>query len=420
MDNVSAKQKIIIQAVCILLSIGLWFYVTNIESPTTTYELSRVPVELNNVDILKDVGLALAPNQNFYVTLKLEGSTQDIFKASRNDFKVNIDLSEYALKVGENKVPVSIVDFPSKITIKNNGGLTVKIIIEERVNKDVSIASNINIIAKSGYYVAPPTFNPETVTISGPKSLVDRVYDVLAEGTEENIGDTVVKSYFLECVDEYGDIVEGIEISQETVIATIEVNEGKSVPIKINTIGSLKDNIKLKSIESTIKQVGISGSKEALDSIHEIETEPIDLSKIESYTEVNTKLVIPDGVQIYQGQEVTTVEIIVDKVESREVTVAFSLINVATGITVVPNVHQINVKVSGYAEEINKITSDKIKAELDLTKYNEEGSFSEKPKVTLIDEDSAILVEPLGEITFDIIKETEETQESQQALHEAE
>lgn len=409
MDNVSAKQKIIIQAVCVLLSIGLWFYVTNIESPTTTYELNRVPVELDNIEALKDLGLALAPNQSFYVTLKLEGSTQDIFKVSRSDFKVNIDLSEYALKVGENKVPVSIVDFPSKITVKNNGGLTVKLIVEERVDKDFTISSNIDVIAKSGYYVAPPIFNPQNVTVSGAKSLVDRVYAVLAKGSEDNISDTLVKSYHLECVNEDGNVIDEVDISQETATATIEVNEGKSIPIKINTIGNLKDSIKLKSIESTITQVGLSGSKEILDNIHEIETEPIDLSKIESNTELNVNLVIPEGVKIYQGQETTTIKVTVDKVESKEITVGFTFINVPAGMRVISSVKEINVELTGYKEDIDKIASDNIKVELDVLKYNEEGTFSETPIITLLVENDGISVNSLGKITFDVIKEVEET-----------
>lgn len=408
MDNVNAKQKVIIQVVCILLAIGLWFYVTNIESPTITYELNRVPVELNNVDTLEELGLALAPNQNFYVNLKLEGATQDIFKSSRNDFKINIDFSEYALKVGENKVPVNIVDSPSKINIKNNG-LTVTVLIEERAQKEIDIQSNIDIIAKPGYYVSTPIFNPKSVTVSGPKSLIDRVYTVIAEGTEDNIGDIVVKSYALECIDEDGNIIDGVSMSEKTVTATIEVNEGKSVPIKINTIGSLGDKIKLSSIQSTIIQVGISGSKEILDNIHEIETEPVDLSNIQSYTEINVNLVIPDGVQIYQGQEVTKVEIAVDKVEDREITVGFTIINIPAGVKVVPNTQEINVKLNGYKVDIDTVTADKVKVELDVSKYNEEGSFSETPTVTLIGENPGVSVEAMGKITFDVIKETEET-----------
>ena len=48
MDNWKNKQKVIVQMVCLLLSIALWFYVTNVENPIKTYDISKVPVEIKN------------------------------------------------------------------------------------------------------------------------------------------------------------------------------------------------------------------------------------------------------------------------------------------------------------------------------------------------------------------------------------
>ena len=48
MDTWKNKQKIIIQLVCVLLSLGLWIYVTNIDNPIKSYELKNVPVEILN------------------------------------------------------------------------------------------------------------------------------------------------------------------------------------------------------------------------------------------------------------------------------------------------------------------------------------------------------------------------------------
>ena len=70
MDNWKNKQKIIVQLVCLLLSIDLWIYVTNIENPIKSYELSKVPVEIKNADSLKEAGLVLSPNQEFYCKFK--------------------------------------------------------------------------------------------------------------------------------------------------------------------------------------------------------------------------------------------------------------------------------------------------------------------------------------------------------------
>ena len=48
MDSWKNKQKVIVQLVCILLSLCLWIYVTNIKNPIKSYELKNVPVEILN------------------------------------------------------------------------------------------------------------------------------------------------------------------------------------------------------------------------------------------------------------------------------------------------------------------------------------------------------------------------------------
>ena len=154
MDNWKNKQKVIVQLVCVLLSFGLWIYVTNIENPIKSYELNKVPVEIKNSDNLKSSGLTLSPNQNFYVNLKIEGSSQDLFSIDKEDFKISVDLNELVLKKGENKVMVRIEEAPQDIKIKNSTGLTIRINTEEYKTKEVPVKSKINVISKSGYYVA--------------------------------------------------------------------------------------------------------------------------------------------------------------------------------------------------------------------------------------------------------------------------
>ena len=115
MDKGSNKQKLVVQIVCILISIGLWIYVTNIENPIRAYSLTKVPVNLKNLDALKESGLAVYPNEEYYVTLQLEGQSQEYLNMQRSDFKLEVDLSEYVLNVGKRKIPVRVVDSPDNI-----------------------------------------------------------------------------------------------------------------------------------------------------------------------------------------------------------------------------------------------------------------------------------------------------------------
>lgn len=118
--------------------------------------------------------------------LKVEGNTQDLFSIDKSDFKITVDLSEFVLKKGENKIAVNIKEAPSTVKIKNSSGLTITVNTEEYSTKEVPVKSEINVISKSSYYVATPVFSPETVVVSGPESLVNKVTKVIAEGEESN------------------------------------------------------------------------------------------------------------------------------------------------------------------------------------------------------------------------------------------
>ncbi|MFR2742694.1 MAG: YbbR-like domain-containing protein [Clostridium saudiense] len=407
MDNWNNKQKVIVQLVCILLSLGLWIYVTNIENPIKSYELNNVPVEILNSDSLKDTGLALAPNQNFYVKLKVEGNTQDLFSIDKSDFKITVDLSEFVLKKGENKIAVNIKEAPSTVKIKNSSGLTITVNTEEYSTKEVPVKSEINVISKSSYYVATPVFSPETVVVSGPESLVNKVTKVIAEGEESNAVKTIVKDYIISAVDDNGNEVTGVQLSQKWVEATIEINEGKTVPIKINTTGTLPNGLRLKSISSDTTEIGITGPEEILNNVSEIGTEVIDLSGIKDSTTVEVALGIPDGISIHNGESSIKVNISIDKVQTKEFTISYSIVGTtAEGLTIIPDSDKVTITVSGYADVLNSLTEANFAAELDVSEYTEAGEYTKVPTVNLVGVDN-VNIDSVSEVKLTISKDSQ-------------
>lgn len=405
MDNWKNKQKIIVQVVCILLSIGLWFYVTNIENPIKSYELNKVPVEIKNIDSLKDAGLALIPNQEFYVNLKIEGNSQDLFSIGKSDFIITVDLSEFVLKSGENKIAVNIEESPSSVRIKNSNGLTITLNTEAYATKEVPVKSKIDVISKSSYYVATPVFNPETIIVSGPESLVNKVSKVIAEGEESNAVKTIIKNYIITPVDENDKEVTGVQLSQKWAEATIEINEGKTVPIKINTTGTLPGSLKLRSITSNITEVGITGPEEALNSISEIYTEVINLSEIKDNANIEVALGIPEGILIHNGENSITVNISVEKSQTKEFTIDYSIVGAQEGVTVLPDTNKVTIKVSGFEDILANLTEANFTAELDISEYIEAGEFAKTPTVNLVGVDN-VKIDSISEVKLTVSKDT--------------
>ena len=406
MDKGSNKQKLVVQIVCILISIGLWVYVTNIENPIRPYSLRKVPVKLVNLDALKESNLALSPNREYYVTLELEGQSQEFLNMQRSDFKLEVDLSEYILNVGERKIPVRVVDSPDNISIKNSVSLTIDLEIEELISKEVQVKSQIDVIAKSNYYVANPMFSPKMVTVSGPASVVSKVEYVVARGQEENIEKTIIKNYSIIPVDENYKEVKNVGLAQEWVEATININKGRNVNIIVNTVGKLPDDSRLISIEPTIKSIEIVGPQEVLNNISQVYTEEIDLSKIKETTTVETKIKIPQGVNSNTVNKVS-VKISIEKVKTKEFTIKSEFIGIDKNKVLTPIIDNVKVIIKGFEDELNLLKEENLKVVLDVSQIIEIGKYNETPLVTIENIEGNFEIESITEVEFEILDNTE-------------
>lgn len=399
------KSRIIVPIICLLLSIGLWVYVTNVENKTRVTEITKIPVEIVNKDSLTSSNLALTPNQDFYVSLKVEGNTNDINKIKKSDFKLQVDLSEYAWKIGENKVPVTIVDYPITVSIKNNNSLAISIKIENMVEKTMEITSNISVTPKQGYFASDAIISPEEVKIKGAESLVNKVSKLLISDKKEEVHEDIIENYEIIPVDDSNNEVIGVDLSEKVAMVEIKISKGKSVKVNVETINQLPSEVKLSSIESNKEYVEILGPKEILDTIDELETEPLDLSNISEDTTINLRIRIPDGIIISDGEEIS-VNINVIKKITKDFNIKYTISGENENIKVTPSSETINVKIKAFEDDMANITSDNIKANLDISKLKTEGIFEEIPTVTIEGlENNSITIEAVDKVKLEVVKE---------------
>jgi YbbR domain-containing protein len=404
LDN-KEKNRLVIPVICLLLSIGLWVYVTNVENKIRTTEISKIPVELINTEALTSSKLALTPNQELYVTLKVEGNTSDINKIKKSDFKVQVDLSEYAWKKGENKVPVSIVDYPITVSIRNTNTLTVSVKIEDMVEKTMPITSDIIVTPRQGYFASVATIDPKEVKVTGAESVVTRVSSLVVSDNKEDVFENVVGSYDIKPLDEDGNEVLGVLLSEKSANVEIKVSKGKSVKVNVVTTGQLPNGLKLKSIESNKKFVEILGPKEILDTISEVNSTPLNLSSINESKDVSLGIVIPEGLKLSQGEDYITVKVNVIKFATKDFNIKYSITGGIEGVKVTPAKDTIKVTISGYENELGNVTADNIKASIDVSAFKEDGSFEQEPKVTLQGLDESFSIVSVEKIAFTVTKE---------------
>lgn len=392
------NEKVITIIVCVLLSFSLWVYISNVENVNRTIELKNVSVTIENESALSESKLVLLPDQVFEVNLRIEGPSKKVYSISKKDFNLKVDLSAYALKSGVNNIPVKIVDYPEGINIKNTGNLTIKVVLENLEEKEMNITSKLNTTFQDGISEISSEISPQKVTISGALSLIDKVSQVIIDGSESNISRNFSKTFNLKAVDANGDEVDGVEISTKKVTYSMKVKKQKEVPIKIDYQGSLPNGISKESEELSIKNVIISGEVDDVDKIESIETEPIYLSNITENKKITLDLIIPEGINVvgndtsviltYNVKNNNTVPEVTDDEKQITKTIEGVEISYIDEDTAKYNYEYVtktvNIDIKGTKAELDNITKDQIKVEASVKELTTEGENSVNWNASLI------------------------------------
>jgi YbbR domain-containing protein len=360
------EKRLGIKIICVILAFGLWLYITNVDNPMRTSNLKGVNVQLINEDSLAKSNLAIAPGQTYTVDLKLEGVYNEIYAVEKEDFSINVDLSTYALKIGENNIPVQIENYPAGINIKNNEALSVKVIIEELVEKEVNVYSNVKTTFKSGFNQHSTTVQPSVIKISGPASAVNKVVSASLVGEASNLDGDYSGEFSIIPIDENGDEVQNIKISQSQGELYLKAGIQKEVDIGISYSGSLKDGLKIEMVDLSSNKITIVGEIEDIGKISKIETQPIDLSLITSTQDIQLNFIVPEGISIANSSKYIMANIKVKEEVITPKTIEGITTKTIDGIKVNLNgkkdgqftyeVSNISVTVSGTADALSALT----------------------------------------------------------------
>ncbi|MBS5927066.1 MAG: hypothetical protein KIC66_08260 [Clostridium sp.] len=382
MDKGNEKRGIV-QLVCVLLAFCLWLYVTSMENPNKSSEIKDIPVDIINSEVLRESNLALSPNQNFTVNLRIDGPANAVYSAKVADFKVTADLGTYVLKKGENNVPVRVVNYPQDVNVMNTGVLSIKINVEEYTEKYVNVVSKVDTLFKEGFVERNVEFTPQSVKIYGPESAVSKVKSVALIGETKDISEDFESEYELIPIDSEGAVVKGVSLDKSKGTLKMQVGKGTEVPIKVKYMGSLKNGLSIEKETLSKNKVSIIGDPKAVENIKYIETEPLNLSDIVSSKDVNLKLSIPEGITVSLDEQYVTVSLkIKDEIPvTKSFSVKVDYIGVDANHEYTPNT--VNVVLEGTKEALASIKADNIKVEASVGGLVE-GNHEVEWKATLV------------------------------------
>ncbi|MCI5636103.1 MAG: CdaR family protein [Sarcina ventriculi] len=408
------EKNLMVKLVCLLLSFGLWIYISNIENPIKQYTITNIPVQIVNLDVLKEDNLTLAPDQNFTISLTIQGTSTNIYSINKSQFTAVANLSNYTLKSGDNSIPVEITNSPNNVNIKNNGVLRINIKLENITEKTMPVKSELNVTTSNSTYVKNISFSTNQITVSGPEETVNEVSKLVVRGNVTANNSTTTASFPVVAVDSSGNVVNDVVLSTNNVQTTITVEKGKLVPIKVQTTGELRAGLTLENIIANPNTIKILGSESVLDSTDEILSEPINLNSITGNETIITNLIVPRNITLLPNENEINVDVKVSGADENnsenvvngntETTKTFEIpITIEgnlSGYTANLSSNTVTVVLKGTKKELDNLQASNLSCKVDVSKLTKEGGVV-SPTVDINNENN-VLVDSQNPQTVDV------------------
>ncbi|MDN6029150.1 MAG: hypothetical protein L0I02_05070 [Lactobacillus sp.] len=268
-------------------------YVDSMQSNVTRQTATDVQTVKANLQVLIDTDKYYVVGYPEKVNLTVEGPSALVTSAlNTQTFRIYIDLSN--LKVGRHTVKVQVSGLSKQISYYvKPAEITVNIQQRKSTTLPVQIEYNKNAVAK-GYDVGSPSVVPAKVDVTGARSEVDQINQVVARvNIPSGLNRTYERQVLLVAEDKKGRPL-NVVLTPATARIILPVSlTKKQVKVSLKPTNEAAD--KVYTLSTKTKQVTIYGRKAVVNRLRSVAVK-VDLAHVLSSTSVNVPITVPVGV----------------------------------------------------------------------------------------------------------------------------
>ena len=330
----------------------------------------------------------LTLNDSSEVTLRMS-APRSIWERMVNDrvpIRAVADLSGKG--PGTYDVPVQVQVDISPVKIVSYSPSSIKLSIEELKSVTLPIKINRKGEPAVGYELGLANLDQPKATISGPKSVVDRVKSLQVTLDVTRANDSISRSLPVQAVDENGLAVTGLSVApdQVTLIQPVSQRGGyRNMVVKVVTTGQVGEGYRLTTVSVFPPTVTVFSTNPSLvDKLPGyVETNPIEINARKDDIDVRMPLNLPEGISIV-GDPTVNVVVGIAAIEGslplNDVPVEVINLDPKFGVKISPE--RVNIIISGPLPILDKLTPNQVRVILDMT-GKEVGIYQLVPKVDL-------------------------------------
>ena len=393
----------------LILAFLLWLVIINFSDPVIKRTYTNIPVTVTNVSYIESLGMSYQVADGFdTVSVTVKGNRSVIDSLSPSSIKATADLTQIvSLSSDPVMVPVtvSIAGVPQDSISVNPSN--IEITLEDMESKSFVISATAGeTTPANGYEVASLTASPDTVTIRGGKSLVNKIDKVMANVDVSNMSADGTVNASLSVYDKNGDELDSTQMSYLTfsvdeseIAVSVTLNQVLSdVEVRAETYGTPAAGYQVGKVSvtpSTLSVVGDAASLAAFKAdggVIDISSasRAVDVSGASSDVEIKVDIsdYLPDGISLESDLTdtvVVSVKILPEDSQSYELTTKkITVNNLAAGLNAVFADQSLDIRVKGSQSALSSLTADQITASVDLSGKTA-GTYTVPVSVTLPD-----------------------------------
>jgi Uncharacterized protein conserved in bacteria len=395
------KEKLVknlpLRLLALTIAAVLWLIVVNVDDPIGTRTYSGIKVTATNEDAITNGGRSYRIMANTdLVSVKIQAKRSVLNSLRVEDIIVTANMQELSLGT---LVPlvVSIPRFEGEydeaITTPHN----MQVKIEENASKRFPITPKTQGNVRGGFAISSTSVSPETVTLQGPESIINRIDRVVAEvnvsGAAKDTG--FPSELVLYASDD--SVIDSTALSDnlggEGVTVNVTINAVKRIPLYFDTSAIImEEGYFLGEVIHEPKEIQVVGEEEALKQIKEIRIpkEVLDIPNLSEKKEVVVDIMpyLPKDIQLVEengGSVIVT--IFVEEEGTKTVIIpsgSIQAINVPVGLKWnYGDIEEVTLRIVGAEDVLNELTLDAQSVYINLTNFQSVGAHEVPVEVNL-------------------------------------
>ena len=353
----------------LIFAVIIWVTAISEADPTREETLSNT-VRIHVVGLSPDLLLVNSIPDRMNLTVRAPSSLITRLNLEPDLVKATLDLS--GLEAGTHTLKPQINIMLNPVEVINTSVETIRVELEQLSSVTFPVTLNMGGSLPISYQVDETILGSREVTVTGPRSLVDTISQVVAIVDISNAVNNIDLQVDLTPINAAGNVVSGVSLSPGRIRVSIIITQlggYRNLFVKIVTIGQIANGFYLTGLSATPVNVTVFASEpDLVNSMPAfVETVPINLNGASADFEVDVSLNLPDGVNLI-GDQTISVQVGIAPIGSsiNFINIPVQVINLGANYTATLSPTVVDVYLSGPLYLLEGYTFSDIIINLDL------------------------------------------------------